>query len=619
MNKKQTKIVTMKNSNKIFIELLTILHWAAYLLKADSYYIPYLIVGLVGFVACYFNVLKNIKLQKTSDKIITRCYCVFLSILIILANYKIFWGIQVLESGGTFFVILYETSVTILAFAGGYYAFKEILVFLYGCVRYQESKEKVIIKQQYTIKNWQVFLCVWIAIAMLDSIIMFGTNYPGILSGDSINQVNQILNHSYSNHHPYYYTQIIHIMISIGYRLFGNINAAVATYSFFSINLMAICFAYVVSTIFQWKQNLKITVVVFIWYLVMPFHIMYSFTMWKDVLFGAAVTFFIVALFRVLKAIGNHWRINYLIMIFSGLAMCLWRSNGWFSFVLSTIVFGILFRKKQRKILFLLGSIIIISYVLKHPVLKILNVGQPDTIESLSIPAQQVARVVADGKKLTHEQEELLSQVIDVNAIPEAYDAIISDPIKSLVRLSGNQDYIKENKYSFIKLYFQLGFTYPKEYIEAWIDQTRGYWNAGYHYWVCSAGVAENLIGIKLTVRSELIYQMLRKYLWMYGFPWGNSGMITSSILTIPWSDQSSMAVSSILTIFVCVGFQVWLVIISTYLCLIRRDYIAVFVSIPILTIVLSLLVATPVSHEFRYIYMLFCSLPFILISASGK
>lgn len=604
-NKGKAKIVTMKNSHRAAIKLFAMVYWATHLLKADSYYIPYLVVGVAGVSALCFNELKNIRFRKKFDQISARCYCIFLSMLIILANYKIFFDVQVLGSSGNLFRILYKASAIILSFVGGYYAFKEILLFLYEGVKYQERKEKSAFKKPNIIKDWQIFLCVWIVIAALNSIVMFSAGYPGILSTDSIDEMGQILNQSYSNHHPYYYTQVIHVMVSLGYRIFGNINAAVATYSFFQINVMAICFAYVVYTIFQWRHNIKIAIAVFIWYLVMPFHIMYSFTMWKDVLFGAAVTFFVAALFRILKEMGNHPWMNYVTMICSGLAMCLWRSNGWLVFLLSTIIFVVLFRKKQTKILFLLGGIIIISFVLKHSVLKILDVKQPDTIESLSIPAQQIARVVADGKKLTQEQEELLSQVVEVSAIPEAYNAIISNPIKDLVRASGNQDYIKANKFEFIKFYFQLGFTYPWEYAKAWIDQTRGYWNAGYYYSAYYIGVTDNSIGIKRTIGSELLNQMLKEYLWMYGVPVAQLGEQVAGV--------------SILTIFMCIGFHVWIVIISTYLSWVRRDYTSLFVSVPILMIVLSLIVATPVSYEFRYIYALFCSLPFILITAGGE
>lgn len=53
----------------------------------------------------------------------------------------------------------------------------------------------------------------------------------------------------------------------------------------------------------------------------------------------------------------------------------------------------------------------------KGPVLKYYGVTPPDTIESLSIPAQHIARVIADDGTLSEKQEKLLSKAVDVSQI----------------------------------------------------------------------------------------------------------------------------------------------------------------------------------------------------------
>lgn len=49
----------------------------------------------------------------------------------------------------------------------------------------------------------------------------------------------------------------------------------------------------------------------------------------------------------------------------------------------------------------------------------------------------------------------LLEQIVDVSAVSETYSPWISDPMKSLVRSKGNQQYIVDNKFAFIKLYIK--------------------------------------------------------------------------------------------------------------------------------------------------------------------
>lgn len=282
-------------------------------------------------------------------------------------------------------------------------------------------------------------------------------------------------------------------------------------------------------------------------------------------------------------------------MLVGALGMCLLRSNGWLAFLSSIVVFGIIFWKKHMKVFFCLVGIVIVSFVLKYPVLDALHVSQPDRIESLSIPAQQIARVIVDGKELTPEQKELLGKVVDISAIPDAYNEWLSDPIKILVRASGNQNYINENGMRFIKLYLQLGIMYPQEYVKAWVDQTKGYWNGGYNiYWRWVTYVQENSFGIERTVRSDLVKQVLEEYLWLYA--------------DLP-----------ILQIFLCIGFHVWMIIFSTYFSWMKKDFTAMYIAVPILMIAVSLVMAAPVYAEFRYIYSAFCSIPFIFAVSFGS
>lgn len=236
-------------------------------------------------------------------------------------------------------------------------------------------------------------------------------------------------------------------------------------------------------------------------------------------------------------------------------------------------------------ILMIMLSTIILSFVLKHPLLEQLNVTPPDTIESLSIPAQQVSRVVAEQHPLEKWERDTLSKIIDIDEIPDAYQPFISDPIKNLVREKGNQNLLQENKRDYIKLYFSLGYKYPGVYIRAWIDQTKGYWNAGYDYWLWSNALIKNEFGITRTIRNTFLNNLLTVYLFLY-------------------------AEIQALRLFISIGLFVWLDLFMLYIALLRKDLVGTFMTLPVLITVLSLLIATPVFSEFRYIYAAFCVFP---------
>ncbi len=276
-------------------------------------------------------------------------------------------------------------------------------------------------------------------------------------------------------------------------------------------------------------------------------------------------------------------------MTVSALGMCLFRSNGFFAFIVTTVMFGILFGKQYKRICLLFLGVIAVSYVLKHPVLEYMEVTQPDTIESLSIPAQQIARVVVDCNDLTKSQKELLSEIIDIPKIKEAYKPFISDPVKELVRDKENQEYLAEHKFDYLKLYLEIGLSHPLKYVEAWIDQTRGYWEGGNNYWIWNTKVEPNTIGIERTCNSKLATVLMEAYFWYF-----------RNI--------------EVLKLFLSIGLHTWLVILAGYAGYVRKNKNVVFAAIPVLAIIVSLLIGTPVYSEFRYIYAMFCCVPFLAV-----
>ena len=79
---------------------------------------------------------------------------------------------------------------------------------------------------------------------------------------------------------------LIKLFIEIGLNIFGGINDAIAFFHVMQIIFMAGCFSLVSLTLYEMNISAYIIAITHGFYLFMPFHIMYSFTMWKDVMFG---------------------------------------------------------------------------------------------------------------------------------------------------------------------------------------------------------------------------------------------------------------------------------------------------------------------------------------------
>lgn len=571
------------------LQVITMLFWSSFLINSDSYYIPYLLTGIIAFICFYINHKKRKNLWGGVEKRLLYAGSGIFSLMVLLANYKIIFYSDVPEYANEIFVLIYKLFIVLFMGGGGYFAAWNILY----CFGHKLEDFSWEIKKN-KIAALAIFFISFLGISVFDIIILFVCKYPGNFTVDSREQIGQLLTGNYSNHHPFYHTITIKLFITLGLKLFDDINAAVALYHVFQILFMSMCFSVALFTLYEKGISLKYIIIILVWYVLMPFHIMYSFTMWKDVMFGGFVLLFITFIFRVLNKIGSNKIFNYAMLLISGLGVCLFRSNGFFSFVMISIIFFVLFGKSWKNICAMFAVIIALSFFMKHLVLSNLGINQPDTIEALSVPAQQIARVIIEHNDFKDEQRKLLSKVVDIEAVPENYNPCLSDPIKDLVRNKGNQQYIKDNKFAYIKLYLEIGFKHPLTYIRAWTDQTKGFWNAGYLYWRWADLVSENEYGIKRTINSEKINRYFNEYLWLFEN-------------------------NSFLQIFLCIGFYVWIDLFLCFISIIRKDKTGFFITIPLLAIIFSLLVSTPVYSEFRYAYSVFCSLPFIIFATFCK
>lgn len=48
--------MSIKIKSKLCIQMISIYYWFTFLLNADSYYVPYLVVGIIGSICCYVNI-----------------------------------------------------------------------------------------------------------------------------------------------------------------------------------------------------------------------------------------------------------------------------------------------------------------------------------------------------------------------------------------------------------------------------------------------------------------------------------------------------------------------------------------------------------------------------------
>lgn len=416
--------------------------------------------------------------------------------------------------------------------------------------------------------------------------------YPGIMSPDSINQLEQVMGLiPYSNHHPFVHTMLFKLFYQIGMAITHNKVVAVSFYTFFQMCFLAFSVTYFLRTLRIFGVRDYILVIITCFYALVPYNAVFSIIIWKDVPFAAAVLLFSCSMLRMQKEITPKVLVLF---ICSGIMICLFRSNGWYGF-LFCLPFLVFFYRKYAKIIYpALGIIIFIAILIKYPVMEALDVTQPDLIESLSIPTQQIAAVICNDRKLNEEQLALIENVVDLTYIKDLYCPHFADNMKELVR-AGNPEYLEAHKWEFLKLWINIGCSYPMDYLKAYISQTSGYWHPDTFYTVADIeGIwRPDLVGISTTslIRGPIVVKAKELSLKL-------GGMIP--IYGLLWS----------------MGVVFWIFLFCIGNVFVRNEKSKLVYYIPSFALYLTVMIATPVATEFRYVYFMIFSLPFYLITA---
>ena len=428
--------------------------------------------------------------------------------------------------------------------------------------------------------------------------------YPAIMTPDSINQYAQVIGaYELSNHHSVVHTLMIGFLYDLGMKLTGDVSFSLALYTICQMIFMAFVAAYVIRTLQMAHIKTSICVIVICFYALIPYHGIYAVTMWKDIPFAGCMTLFAAAMLRFLlrneevsednkKLKFSEYITLLLPYIFAGFMICLLRTNGWYAFLIS-LPFILYYGRNQLKLMIPV-HLVLLALVLfvKYPCMNIYEIKQADFVESLSIPVQQIAKVIANGESLTEEQASSLQNFMDIEQAAIVYQPDVSDNIKNLIRETGNE-YLESHKGEFFSLWLSVGINHPKAYFDAYFSQTNGFWYPDVSYEVGLAdGIYPNEFGLvwqpilrgNVVVKIREILFKLHELIPLYGFLWSMGGMF-------------------------------WTILLMQLITIRNNRYMGFLIAVPAIMLVLTLCIATPVATEFRYAYALFFGLPLYLLA----
>lgn len=424
-------------------------------------------------------------------------------------------------------------------------------------------------------------------IILVGYLLYFVRFFPAIMTPDSYYVLHYANNFILSDFHPFVHTWFVGIFFHLGKYLFGDLTLAVGFTTFVQMSLLALIFSYGVYYFYKKGLNKKICLFLVLFFALHPLHAHYSITLWRDILFGGSFVIIFISLIEFLDSTKKISK-KYVFLFMVGIMVLLFfRNNGIYIYLfMIPFLIGIL-KNNRIFISSLCFSILIFYFVIKGPVFNYFNIKKTTSVEAYSVPLQQISRVIASGRDISNEDTKYLIKLFsNYDSINEIYNPVISDPIKNIT----SNDVLSEDKINFFKVWFNNFIKYPNVYVEAYFLQTLGYWYPDVIYWA-TAGESTHIFDEEKVDTKPLTPS------------WYNSIIDLTISRNLPLCD-----------ILWSVALPFLLICISSFMLCYMKKYKYLLCFVPLFGLWLSIMVATPVFCELRYVYGLFTCLPFCLI-----
>lgn len=449
------------------------------------------------------------------------------------------------------------------------------------------GKLKLCLNNSTDKKTCKIIFCLSFLVIFVCWIPYFLTLYPGGVSPDSIGELTAVQNFSItSDHHPVLHQVFMFIFYHIGHFLFGNVNDSVAFISIIQMLFMALIFAYSITYLYKRNVNKKVLFFANLFYAISPIFGYYSVTMWKDVLFGAFFLLFSVHLCQLMenkKAISIK---NLIMFLISSLLIIFFRNNAIYMYILFIPVAILYFKEERKKMIVCFTIVIGLFLIVKGPVYKCLNISKSSSSEYIAMPLQQIGRMAYKKVSFTNKEKKFFDELIPVEIMETAYNPTVSDGIK--FNPAYNLEFFNDNKIEFFKIYIGLVARYPNIAVESYLTSTLGYWYPNVMYWSVANNVWENDIGVYNDSKAP-------KFIEDYVFSAESRNL---PIISLQWS----------------IGLCFWLILLAGCVCYLRKGFSTLLLYFPIFGIWLTMMIASPVWGEFRYVFCAFTCLPLLLL-----
>lgn len=419
--------------------------------------------------------------------------------------------------------------------------------------------------------------------------------FPGSLTPDSITQISEVLSNNFHDHHPVVHSLLISSIFTPLYSITSNMNIAVGGYIIFQMIIMAIMLSFSIVFLNIKKVSKKILVIVLLYYSLSPIFGYFSITVWKDVIFGGIFLIFSIFILNLIDKKGNLKIKDFIFFVLLSLLFVFFRNNAIYIYIFILPFFILSFKNYRKQFI---GSFIItiaFFFAIKTFIFPILGILTSSSSEYIGIPLQQIGRMTHKDVNFTKEEKKLIDDLMPIEKMKKAYNPYVSDGIK--FNPDFNIDPFNKNKFEYLKLYLNLIIKYPSIATESYLISTVGYWYPNFNNWAVAKDVFKHGEKEVKISRHSLLNNKLDNF-----FDKLESRELP--IIGMQWS----------------IGLCFWLILISYIILIVTNQKKYILVYSLVLGLWITMMIASPVQGEFRYVFSAFTTAPiYFLLPIIGK
>ena len=434
--------------------------------------------------------------------------------------------------------------------------------------------------------NKKFFLIVLIILLLLWLPYLL-TYYPGGLFADTYYSIEMALHQrGMDNHHPILYTLIWKFLLTIC----NDYNHSIFLFTMIQYLFMGLSCSTVIYYMYRKGYNKIIIIISLLFFGLFPLVPFYIISLWKDTPFSIWIlvySLFLLFIFNrndYIKEITKKKSIIILIIISFFVAFS--RNNGiYIVFLTNLSIIVLLFKKEKSKRIKIFSIINIMNisfiFIIQGPIYNLLGLNSDKSIESLSIPVQQVA-YIASSNTLDEDDEKFINKIMPINDLKNYYTPMNVDSLKFNKKF--DLDYFDSNLSEFMKLYLKSVIKHPNDAFKAYVLQTVGFWDIKES---SSVGYVQN------EMWNDEPYKMKDQFKNIFGF----------SIIR---------ALNP--KIYINYAIFIWIMLYTIFYLIYKNKKTLLISIMPNLLVWITIMIATPVAFSLRYVFSVVLSLPLYLI-----